>query len=43
MLAQRHERIYQALVKRDSEAVVRETRMHIQELLEKLEQRTNKQ
>lgn len=43
MLAQRHERIYQALVKRDSEAVVRETRMHIQELLEELEQRTNKQ
>lgn len=43
MLAQRHERIYQALVERDSEAVVRETRMHIQELLEELEQRTNKQ
>lgn len=43
MLAQRHERIYQALVERDSEAVIRETRMHIQELLEELEQRTNKQ
>lgn len=43
ILAQRHEKIYQALVERDSEAVVRETRMHIQELLEELEQRTNKQ
>lgn len=43
MLARRHEKIYQALVDRDSAAVIRETRLHIQELLEELEQRTNGQ
>ena len=43
MLAQRHERIYQALVEHNVQEVAKEIRLHIQELLEELEQRTKGQ